>query len=147
MAGDPNRRANVRPGADLRKLRDVHLHEYAIRFVLGVAVSVTAGILSNAVGTRFGGAFLAFPAILPAGLTLVQKKEGTRTADRNAIGAVLGGVALIAFAGVGEFALGHVESYLAVALQLLTWMVVAFALYALLCVLQPDACDRNQDED
>ena len=26
-------------------------------------------------------------------------------------------------------------------------MVVAFALYALLCVLQPDACDRNQDED
>ena len=61
----------------------------AVRFAFGAAISVGAGVLGKAVGARFGGTFLAFPAILPASLTLIQNKEGTRTADRNAVGAVL----------------------------------------------------------
>lgn len=132
------------PRLELRKLHDIRVHEYALRFAFGFAVSVAAGVISNGVGTRFGGMFLAFPAILPASLTLLQKKEGTRKAGRNAIGAVLGGVALLTFAGVGEIAFRHL-TYGAIVLQLLTWVAVAFALYGLLAVLQPDACDPERD--
>jgi hypothetical protein len=58
---------------------------------------------------------------------------------------VLGGVGLIVFATVGEFALRDLEPYLAVVFSLGAWVAASVALYAALCVVIPDACDRNQD--
>ncbi|HWO32650.1 MAG TPA: DUF3147 family protein, partial [Candidatus Acidoferrum sp.] len=46
-------------------------HEYAVRFLLGGAITVIAGLLAKRFGPMFGGLFLAFPAIFPASATLV----------------------------------------------------------------------------
>ena len=133
------------PGVETAKFRQIKGAELAVRFAFGAAVSVGAGVLGKAIGARFGGTFLAFPAILPASLTLIQNKEGTRTADRNAVGAVLGGLALSVFAGIGEAAFGHLSPALVLLLAAGGWAATAFALYALLALFIPDACDENKD--
>jgi hypothetical protein len=135
------------PGVETAKLREIKASELAVRFAFGAAVSVGAGLLGKAIGARFGGTFLAFPAILPASLTLIQNKEGTRTADRNAVGAVLGGLALSVFAGIGEAAFGHLSAPFVLLIATVGWAATAFALYALLALLVPDACDENKDRD
>ena len=131
----------VQPG----KLRQIRMKDYLIRFALGAAVSIVAGILSKTISVRFGGAFLAFPSILPASLTLIQEKEGTRRADRNAIGAVLGSVGLVVFAITGEAAFGHIEPFAALMLALAGWAITALALYGLLAFLRPESVDRTKD--
>jgi len=133
------------PSVEMSRLRSVKRSEYAIRFMLGAFVSVGAAIFAKHVSARFGGTFLAFPAILPASLTLLQSKQGARQADRDAVGAVLGGLALTVFAGVVEATLGHLNPYAALALALLIWLTVSTALYALLAFLHPDTCDRTRD--
>lgn len=135
----------VLPGVQPGKLRQVRPKEYLIRFALGAAVSIVAGILSKTVSARFGGAFLAFPSILPASLTLIQKKEGTRRAGRNAIGAVLGSAGLVVFAMAGEAAFGRIEPFAALLLALAGWAVTSIALYGLLAFLRPESCDRTKD--
>jgi Protein of unknown function (DUF3147) len=139
------RRSPVLPVVEPGKLREVKFRECLVRFALGAAISIIAGIIGKAVGARFGGAFLAFPSILPASLTLIQDKEGTRRADRNAIGAVLGGAGLVVFAMIGEASFGHIEPFLALVLCLAGWVVSSVALYGLMCYFQPDRCDRDQD--
>lgn len=133
------------PGVQPGKLRRIRPKDILIRFALGAAVSILAGILSKTVGPRFGGAFLAFPSILPASLTLIQEKEGTRRADRNAIGAVLGSVGLIVFAMIGEAAFGHIQPIAVLALALAGWIVCSLSLYGLLAFLRPESCDRTKD--
>jgi Protein of unknown function (DUF3147) len=135
----------VLPGVQPGKLRQIRPKDYLIRFALGAAVSIVAGILSKTISARFGGAFLAFPSILPASLTLIQQKEGTRRADRNAVGAVLGGVGLVVFAMIGEAAFGHIEPFAALVLALAGWAITSLALYGLLAFLRPDSCDRTKD--
>ena len=54
-------------------LRDVHWYEFAIRFALGGAMTVIAGAIASRFGPAIGGLFLAFPAIFPASVTLVEK--------------------------------------------------------------------------
>jgi Protein of unknown function (DUF3147) len=131
----------LRPG----KLRQVRVRDLAVRFALGAVISVAAAIIGKAAGPQFGGGFLAFPAILPASLTLIQEEEGTRRADRNALGAVLGGVGMVVFAITGELCFGRVEPFGALALAVLAWAATSFALYALLAFLRPDSCDRTKD--
>ncbi len=133
------------PGVQPAKLRQIRSKDYLIRFALGAAVSIVAGILSKTISARFGGAFLAFPSILPASLTLIQQEEGTRRADRNAIGAVLGSVGLIVFAMIGEAAFGHIEPFAVLVLALAGWAVTSIALYGLLAFLRPESCDRTKD--
>jgi hypothetical protein len=142
---DARRSPGVVPEVELGKLRKAKPRDYVIRFALGAVISIGAAIASKAVGARFGGIFLAFPAILPASLTLIQEKEGTRRADRDAVGAVLGGAALIAFAMIAELSLRRIEPYLAVILALLGWIVASVGLYALLAWLRPDDCDKTKD--
>jgi len=141
---DPSR-PDVAPRVEVGNLSEVKPVDYLIRFVFGAVISVSAGIVGKAIGARFAGMFLAFPAILPASLTLLQEKEGTRRADRSAVGAVLGGAGLVAFAAVGEAAFGHLEPFAVLALALLAWLVASFSLYALLAFFRPDDCDRRQD--
>ena len=74
--------------------------EWAVRFVLGGIITVCTGLVANAYGPAVGGLFLAFPAILPASLTLVDEHDGRREAADDARGACLGAVGLLAFAAV-----------------------------------------------
>ena len=133
------------PRIDVSSFRDVKVKEMGARFALGAAVSVVAGVISHLVGARIGGVFLAFPAILPASLTFVQDKEGTRTADRDALGAVLGGFALIVFAAVGESMFGRDNSAAVLALALTAWLVAACVFYVIVGLLRPDKEDRHRD--
>lgn len=122
----------AKPEIDLRRLRGVKSSEMLVRFALGATVSVVAGIISTLVGARFGGVFLAFPAILPASLTFVQSKEGTSEADHDAVGAILGGLALLVFAAVGESMFDRHNPALVLAAALAAWLVSTAALYTAL---------------
>lgn len=99
---------------DASALRSIRWHQYLVRFVLGGLVTVITGVLAKAFGPVFGGLFLAFPAIFPASVTLIAKRErqkkarcgldgtvrGRRAAALDAAGTVLGAVGLGCFAGV-----------------------------------------------
>lgn len=135
----------VFPDLTPSKLRQVRLRDYAVRFAMGAAISIVAAIVGKVVGVRFGGTLLAFPAILPASLTLIQEKEGTRRADRNAIGAVLGAAGLVIFAMVADATFRRMDPALALTLAVLGWFCTALLLYSLLAFLRPDTCDRAKD--
>ena len=135
----------VRPRLARGGLREVRPREMAVRFALGAVVSVVAGIISHVAGSRLGGVFLAFPAILPASLTILQEKEGTRDADRDAIGAVLGGLGLVVFAAVAESLFVRVNPVIVLGSALLAWTSAVMAFYAVLAVIRPDDCDVRRD--
>lgn len=128
----------VAPSVDLRKLGDATAKQMAVRFALGAGVSIVAGIISKAVGARFGGLFLAFPAILPASLTFVEDKENRGMADRDAMGAILGGLALVVFAAVGESMFHRRNSAVVLMLALMAWLVCSFVLYTVMALIRPD---------
>jgi uncharacterized membrane protein (GlpM family) len=71
---------------------------YAVRFVFGGVVTVCAGLAAKAWGPLIGGLFLAFPAILPASLTLVNQHDGRSEAIDDARGGRLGSTGLAVFA-------------------------------------------------
>ena len=89
-----------------------HWYEYLIRFGLGGLITMLAGLIAAECGPVIGGLFLAFPAILPASATLVEKHErerkekanlkgarrGKEAAALEALGAVAGSLGLVAFA-------------------------------------------------
>lgn len=140
-----SRPSHAVPRLELSKLKEVRPKDYLARFVLGALISSGAAIVVKVAGARFGGMLLAFPAILPASLTLVQEEEGTRMADRNAIGAVLGGFGLAVFAAIVEKTILHLPPLLAVVAALAGWAVTAVVLYAVLALLRPEACDPAKD--
>src|SRR6202161_4251694 len=95
-------------------LKDTKWHEYLLRFVAGGVITVIAGVIARQWGPVMGGLFLAFPAIFPASATLIEKHErkrkqekglhgedrGTDAAALDALGAAMGSVGLMAFAGI-----------------------------------------------
>lgn len=100
-----------------------------MRFVFGFVISIAAALISMRFGQRFGGLFLAFPAILPASLTLIEEREGDIRASVNATGAVLGGGALVAFAATAAWLLPNHYPLLAVATAGAVWFGLAIAGY------------------
>ena len=89
----------MRPLLAPDKLEQVAWWEYAVRFLFGGVVTVATGLLAKYVGPAFAGMFLAFPAILPASLTLVKQHDGRRRALEDARGGQVGAIALAGFAG------------------------------------------------
>lgn len=93
------------------ELADTHWYEYALRILFGGAVTVLAGLAGKKFGPGVGGLFLAFPAILPASMTMIEKHEkekkrragldgrrGARAAASvDAAGASIGSIGLAAF--------------------------------------------------
>lgn len=92
-------------------LRQTRWYEYLVRFVLGGAMTVVAGLIAARFGPVTGGLFLAFPAIFPASATLIEKhvrerkekaglpgaRRGREAAALDAVGAALGSFGLAAF--------------------------------------------------
>jgi hypothetical protein len=111
------------------KLREVRWPDLAVRFAFGAAVSLVAGLVAVLFGARAGGVWLAFPAILPAGLTLIERKEGNHQADRSARGAVLGALGMVAFAVAVYVMVPLLGGLAAVLAALLVWLVVTLGLY------------------
>ncbi|MBV9945842.1 MAG: DUF3147 family protein [Myxococcales bacterium] len=111
-------------------LKDVAWWEYALRFVFGGVVTAVAGLVSHAFGPVVGGLLLAFPAILPASLTLLWRHEGRRQVIEDARGGRLGSVGLIAFAGVVWGTARAWPPAVTLAVATLAWVVVDVGLWA-----------------
>jgi nicotinamide-nucleotide amidase len=116
---------------DLGKLRSLQPREYLIRFAFGAAISAVAAGLTLGAGPHVGGLFLAFPAILPATLTLLEKKDGLAQAVADIRGAVIGSIATIAFAIVAMVLLTR-SPFVALAAALLAWIWAGAILYRVL---------------
>jgi hypothetical protein len=86
------------PRVQLAKLKEVEPGDLLVRIAFGALISVIAGVVSLVWNAKAGGMFLAFPAILPATLTLIEKKESKREAEQDDEGALLGSVAMFSFA-------------------------------------------------
>lgn len=67
---------------ELASLNRTKWYEYLVRFVLGGAATVLAGMIADADGPSLGGLFLAFPAIFFASTTLIEKNERERKAEK-----------------------------------------------------------------
>ncbi len=116
-------------GAKPSALREVKLWEYAVRFAFGGLVTAGAGLVSKTWGPAVGGLFLAFPAILPATLTLVKRHDGRRLAVEDARGARLGAAGLLVFAGVMLALAGRLPPWSALCLATLGWLAASLFLY------------------
>jgi hypothetical protein len=116
-------------GLRLDKLRKVPPRDLAVRFAFGFGVSVAAGLVTLEAGNRVGGLFLAFPAILPASLTLIDKREGRQKAATDVSGAVLGAVGLISFALVSWQLSGHAPLGITQGAAAAAWIATAGLLY------------------
>jgi hypothetical protein len=132
-------------GLNLSALRGIQPHEYLVRFLFGGSATVLAGIIARHYGPGIGGLFLAFPAIFPASMTLIdshQKKQqqrlgqqgsnrGRMAAAIDGAGAALGAVGLIAFALVlWRFLPAH-NAFAVIAAGTALWMGVSYALWKL----------------
>jgi hypothetical protein len=121
-------------------LREGRWYEYLIRFALGGAATVFAGLISSRYGASVGGLFLALPAIFCASATLIEKHEirrkrenelagerrGREATALEACGTALGAIGMLAFAIV--FLL-LVERSVAAAFigASLAWLIVSVA--------------------
>jgi hypothetical protein len=99
-------------GFDVSSMRPFRWKDYAVRFFFGGIITVLTGLIARRFGPSVAGLFLAFPAIFPAGATLIEKQQrekkqragfdgtsrGRVVAGIDAIGAAMGTVGLIAFA-------------------------------------------------
>ena len=85
-------------GTNRRSLRGLPPQDLLMRFGFGAGASVLAGLVTLAAGERVGGLFLAFPAILVAALTLIEKREGTSQAVSDVRGAAVGSLGMVVFA-------------------------------------------------
>lgn len=118
-------------------------YEYLIRFGLGGAVTAAAALLAKRFGPGVGGLFLAFPAILAASATLVEKHErerkeakgfqglyrGRHAAGADAAGAAIGGLGLMAFAVCAWKLLPNYNSGIAIGSATLLWAAVSISFW------------------
>ncbi|MGA8619907.1 MAG: DUF3147 family protein [Candidatus Sulfotelmatobacter sp.] len=97
---------------DATGLRQSQWYEYVVRFAFGGTITALTGLIAKRFGPEIGGLFLAFPVILPATATLIEKHEmqkkerageqgivrGRIAAGVDAAGASMGAVGLAVFA-------------------------------------------------
>jgi uncharacterized membrane protein (GlpM family) len=126
-------------------LKETKWHEYVLRFVAGGLITVIAGIIARKWGPGIGGLFLAFPAIFPASATLIEKhererkqkkglrgeKRGTGAAAVDALGTAMGGVGLVAFAGICWWLIPRYPAPLALGGATITWLLVSFSAWTI----------------
>ena len=119
-------------------LRQTRWYEYLVRFVLGGAMTVVAGLIAARFGPVIGGLFLAFPVIFPASATLIEKhsrqrkekaglsgvRRGRDAAALDAAGAALGSLGLAAFAAVIWLMVASSPSW-ALVFATVAWLTVA----------------------
>jgi MFS family permease len=130
---------------DIASLRETKPHEYAMRFLFGGTCTVLAGLIAKRFGPAIGGLFLAFPAIFPAGASLIEDHEKKRKAEQgydgtlrgrmaasvDAAGASLGCIGLMAFAIILWHWIPGRNAYWVISLATLVWMGLSTCLWAL----------------
>ena len=131
------------PSLDLSSLKSAHWWQFALRFILGGAVTVCTGLIAEHWGPLIGGLFLSFPAIFPASATLIEGHEtekkkkagimcqarGRKAAALDAAGAMLGGWGMLLFAAVAWLALRRYPTVLILGLAGILWLSVSAFLW------------------
>jgi len=131
--------------AKLESLKGIKLHEWAVRFFFGGAVCVAAGLIAKRFGPEIGGLFLAFPAIFPAGASMVEAHEkkhkaragldgtirGRTVAGVDAAGAALGCSGLAGFATACWLGLPRFSTVFVLVAATVLWAVLAAAAWFL----------------
>jgi hypothetical protein len=127
----------------LSDIKDTKPHELAIRFLFGGTCTLAAGLIAKRYGPAIGGLFLAFPAIFPAGVTLIQSHEkekkarigsdgthrGRISASIDSAGAALGCCGLFAFALTCWKALTNHNAVPVIAAATSIWLVVSIVFW------------------
>ena len=121
----------MRPTFKPDGLKKAKFWEYVVRFAFGGLVSVFAALVAEAHGPAIGGLLLAFPAILPASLTLVNRHDGRSKATDDARGARLGSLALVAFAVPVWLTSTSWPAWIVLGVATSVWLSVGSALWAL----------------
>jgi len=130
---------------DFAALRRTGPKEYAVRFLFGGTVTLLAGVAAHYYGSSVGGLFLAFPAIFPAGATLIAKHEerrkrqagldgrerGRLAAALDARGAVIGACGLFFFAFSVHSLLPVLPVAAALGLATLAWFASSVLIWRL----------------
>jgi len=125
--------------AKFAALKDTRPHDYAIRFLFGGLCTVAAGLIAKRFGPGVGGLFLAFPAIFPAGASLIEKREkekkqkagfegtarGRTAAGIDSIGASIGCIGLAGFAALLWLGLPHLKPYVVVIAAAFVWLGIS----------------------
>lgn len=123
----------------LSSLRQTTLRENAVRFFFGGACTVMAGLVAKRFGPEIGGLFLAFPAIFPAGASLIESHEkkrkaehgidgtvrGRATASVDSAGASIGCIGLIGFAFVLWKGIPGHSPFAVISAATLCWMLIS----------------------
>lgn len=128
---------------DASVLRKTKWYEYASRFLFGGAITLIAGILAKQYGPVFGGLFLAFPAIFPSSVTLVETHErekkqrvgiprtirGRLAAALDARGAAMGSIGLGCFGLVVWKLLPVWKPAPVLFVALVVWFAISFLIW------------------
>ena len=130
---------------DFSSLKETKPHEYIIRFLFGGLCTVLAGLIGKRYGPGLGGLFLAFPAIFPAGVSLIEShekerkeehglsgvKRGRLAASVDAKGASLGSLGLLSFAATLWIGLPQHNAYCMVTVATIVWSGISIFLWAI----------------
>jgi len=128
---------------DFSALKEIRWYQLAIRFCCGGLITAATGLIARKYGPAVGGLFLAFPAIFPAGATLIEKHEkekkqragvrGDRRARQvvalDARGAAMGSVGLLTFALLASKLIVHHQPWLVMTACTLTWLATALLIW------------------
>lgn len=131
--------------AKLASLKGIALNEWAVRFFFGGAVCVAAGLIARRFGPSVGGLFLAFPAIFPAGASMVEAHEkkhkaragfdgtnrGRTVAGVDAAGAALGSIGLAGFALTCWICLPRLSTPATFAAAIAVWITLSITSWLL----------------
>jgi uncharacterized protein DUF3147 len=135
----------MRVRIDLSSLKQTKWNQMLVRFVCGGLATVVAGLVAKKYGPILGGLFLAFPAILPASTTLIEKHEierkkraglhgeirARKAAGVDAAGAVIGSIGLLVFAALIAGLVAVHSPILIIAFATLSWLLVSLGLWQL----------------
>jgi hypothetical protein len=140
---DDTSRNHFFPRFQPRRIKEARFRDFAVRFAFGGTISVVAALIGSATTESIGGIFTAFPAILVASLTLIDKQEDQEHASYDAVGAALGAVGFIACALFISLTLQRWSTAASLGVGLSIWLAVSVVLYALYALL----ASRGRDDE
>jgi hypothetical protein len=115
----------TRPELTREGLEKARPRDYIIRFAFGGIIALVCGVVGRRWGLAVGGMAMAFPAILPASLTLVTEHDGRAKAEQDARGGFLGAFGMAAFAVVAWLGSSAANAALVLAVALVAWVAVS----------------------
>ena len=120
--------------------------DFAVRIAFGGVTTVVAYLIGERFGPSVAGLFLAFPAIMPASVTLVTKHSGEGKAINASLGTLAGTLGLAAFGAVVWLLGQQASAWLVILAAVLAWIVVGLGGWLALEQLLGGQNEHESDE-